>query len=195
MYIRSESDASPSPASPGDLLCPPSYPNCDPSLSAGPALTNIKAEGNPTDTTTDPSNPVVPTNGSTLQPVAEPGPAIPQAALAANIQHIGRRNFVGIVVIAVFVFVGLVLWLSFGKWPRAGVRRLKARFKRGDQLCKDPGGCSRTGQPCAQDEKHEDQTTHSEAPCSPQSVEVEIERLDKHAGKPQKEMIPRVHFA
>ncbi|KAL7285269.1 hypothetical protein ACG7TL_000363 [Trametes sanguinea] len=231
MYIRSDDSNA---ASSGDLLCPPHYPECNPSLSAGPALANINAEGSPATTT----NAFAPTASSTPTPSLLPesaagtaagsGPAIatPQSALAARIQHIGQRNFIGIIVVAVFVFVGLALWLSYGKWPRAGMRRIRARFKRGDKpdqsasarggglgaSCGSPpsaglGTAMRRdrGQPPLQlqlqceSEKHE--VDHAEvensAPCSPRSVEVEVESLGKHAGarEVQRKKVPRVHFA
>ncbi|KAI0361686.1 hypothetical protein OH77DRAFT_1433644 [Trametes cingulata] len=191
MYIRSEADAFS-----GDQLCPPSYPLCEPTLSAGPALPDLSAEGSP---------------ATTSPPVLE---SVPQTALAENIQHIGKRNFVGIIVIAVLVFVGLVLWLSFGQWPRKGMRRIRERLKRGDsKLARSgSGGGAESGfcgsgedaaaRPAndnnnayAQDEKREVGTPRAVAPASPMSMEIEVDSLEKGAGEARAERVPRVHFA
>ncbi|KAI0335332.1 hypothetical protein GY45DRAFT_1333752 [Cubamyces sp. BRFM 1775] len=214
MFIRSETDV---PPAPGDFLCPPSYPECDPTLSAGPALNNINAEGSPVP-------PADSFNSSASATTLTP--AVPQAALAASIQRLGRRNFIGIIVLAVFVFVGLVLWLSFGKWPRAGLQRMRERLGRSNkQLARSGSGGSvhggsedtaaadltsserdgrsppRTilvGQPRLSplNEKDEDQPVHADYPCSPRSMEVEVESLEKRAGPevPRKKGL-HVHFA
>ncbi|KAI9063010.1 hypothetical protein FKP32DRAFT_1676902 [Trametes sanguinea] len=219
MYIRSDDTNAPVAANAGDALCPPHYPACDPSLSAGPALANINAEDTPTTST---GSFTTPTPGLLPESVAGsgPAPAKPQSALAARIQHIGQRNLIGIVVVSVFVCVGLVLWLSYGKWPRAGMRRIRERFRRGDKQAQSASGLGAScgsppvaalrtamrrdrGQPQLQlqceSEKHD--TDHAEfessPPCSPQSVEVEVESLGKHAGarEVQRNKVPRVHFA
>ncbi|KAJ8495829.1 hypothetical protein ONZ51_g1478 [Trametes cubensis] len=203
MFIRSATGA-PSGSTPGDILCPLSYPECDPALSAGPALTNINAESfNPNATAVTPA-------------------AVPQAALAASIQRLGRRNFVGIIVLAVFVFVGLVLWLSFGKWPRAGLRRVRERLGRGNkQLAKSGSGGSVHGGSEAADlasserggpneprtilvgqprlpplnEKEEDKPVHADYPNSPRSMEVEVESLEKRPAEIPRRKGLHVHFA
>ncbi|EIW64725.1 uncharacterized protein TRAVEDRAFT_42141 [Trametes versicolor FP-101664 SS1] len=78
---------------------------------------------------TSPTSAAITTGG--LAPVSEQ----PQVALvgATAVQRIGQRNLIGIIVAAVLVFLGLVLWLSFGRWPRAGMRRIRARLARGDK--------------------------------------------------------------
>ncbi|KAI0374225.1 hypothetical protein BV20DRAFT_491658 [Pilatotrama ljubarskyi] len=194
MYIRSEPDLSP-----GDQLCPPSYPPCEPALSAGPALPDLNAEN----------------SSASTSPTLEPAP---QNALAENIQRIGKQNFVGIVVIAVLVFVGLVLWLSFGQWPRKGMRRFRERLKRGDsRLARSGRGHGGGGGDCgqdvrsgarsaarpangqhdahAQDEKREVGGRRTGSPSSPLSMEIEVDSLEKEAGETQTKRIPRVHFA
>ncbi|KAH9849814.1 hypothetical protein C2E23DRAFT_888032 [Lenzites betulinus] len=123
MFIRSDSATiPPTPESPDAALCPPSYPSCAPSLSAGPALVDTDSSESSPALTTPYSPAATITSSAGAQPEA-------QVALAGSIQHIGKRNFVGIVVIAALVFVGLVLWLSFGKWPRAGARWFRARIQ------------------------------------------------------------------
>ncbi|KAI0825188.1 hypothetical protein BC628DRAFT_299890 [Trametes gibbosa] len=209
MYIRSETPATlPSPESADAQLCPSSYPFCYPTLSAGPALVNAdSSEGSPAPTTTYPTAPDTYMDG--VQPEA-------QATLAGSIQHIGRRNFVGIVVIAVLVIVGLALWLSFGKWPRAGLRWFRARVRGCSGERSHAGGSSeaavghiggehaeRDDDPSAgrtqagvQDEKRcgeADARAGREPPCSP--LEVEVDSLEKCAGETPVRRGLHVHFA
>ncbi|KAL1952004.1 hypothetical protein VTO73DRAFT_1153 [Trametes versicolor] len=124
MYIHSAPTFAARSATDQLAGCPHSYPLCDPSLSAGPALAG---EDDPA-----PSSPTTAaiTTGS-IAPVSSQ----PQVALvgATAVQRIGQRNLIGIIVAAVLVFLGLVLWLSFGRWPRAGMRRIRARLARGDK--------------------------------------------------------------
>ncbi|OJT12970.1 hypothetical protein TRAPUB_10535 [Trametes pubescens] len=165
--------------------CPPSYPLCDPSLSAGPALA---ASGE--------DDPAAITTGG-LAPVPQP-----QAALASTtVQHIGQRNLVGIIVAAVLVFLGLVLWLSFGRWPRAGMRRIRARLARGDaskRAAKSAGGGfgSAPGherdEACVRDDKRGSETGEAGRYCeSPLPAEIEVDGLDKDGGTGPR----HVHFA
>ncbi|KAI0669954.1 hypothetical protein C8Q78DRAFT_1079865 [Trametes maxima] len=179
--------------------CPTTYLLCAPALSAGPALPNLPAQ----DAAQTP---------------------VPQSALAASIQHLGKRNFVGIVVIAVLVFVGLVLWLSFGRWPRDRMRRMRERLKRGDKLPRSgsgmPSNCEeheheqgqghwqgREGRAAAdfgdrvrmnldeRDEKPDAQRgVREDGLCSPRSVEIEVDSLEE-AEEPRPKRVPRVHFA
>ncbi|KAI0651795.1 hypothetical protein C8Q79DRAFT_58384 [Trametes meyenii] len=218
MYIRSETDG----ARPGAANCPTDYPSCAPTLSAGPALPNLPTEDASTSATTSilPLPPMG-TGGGDASNAPAPTP-IPQSALATSIQHIGKRNFVGIVVIAVLVFVGLVLWLSFGRWPRNRMRRVRERLKRGDKLPR-----SASGTPPSQEQEREQAQTQGDwrggraaagfgdrrvnqdeqdekpnARCapegglySPRAVEIEVDSLEKEAGEPRPKRVPRVHFA
>ncbi|KAI0778129.1 hypothetical protein BD413DRAFT_506956 [Trametes elegans] len=218
MYIRAEPDA-PSPA---DVLCPPSYPHCAPSLSAGPALTNVNvnAEGGPAPAHAAPSaTSVVPTlataNTSAPEALGAPAEPAPQSALAAGIARLGKRNFVGIVVLAVLAAAALVLWLSFGKWPRRRMRRLWPSRSRADAVGAPPAGVlgSRDadggaaaaavagedddedeagGRRRALDEKREPGL--AECPRTPESGEVEVDTLEKGPSESWKKT-RHVHFA
>ncbi|KAI0757053.1 hypothetical protein C8Q80DRAFT_1265036 [Daedaleopsis nitida] len=87
-----------------------------------------------TSATTAPTNSVT---TSTLPILATP---LPETALATDIQHFGHRNFVGLLVLGLLALLGLVLWLSFGAWPRRVMRRVRARFSSGSEaLVKDAG--------------------------------------------------------
>ncbi|KAI0639346.1 hypothetical protein C8Q77DRAFT_1204849 [Trametes polyzona] len=149
MYIRSE------PTTPG---CPPDYPLCEPSLSVGPALPDTDTvAADPEDSPASRSSTSIssltlpssssesiflpsltgtagPESTSTADPQLQAADAAAAAAGGTDpIQRLGRRNFIGIVVLSVLVFAGLVLWLSFGRWPRAGFARLGLGRRGGDK--------------------------------------------------------------
>ncbi|RPD82624.1 hypothetical protein L226DRAFT_32808 [Lentinus tigrinus ALCF2SS1-7] len=88
--------------------CPTIYPSCN-LTGPGPALADISAEAS--------ANSALP---GTLTPT-------PQAALATGIQHFGKRNFIGLLVLGLLALAGLVLWITFGAWPQRMIRRLRAR--------------------------------------------------------------------
>ncbi|KAI0801320.1 hypothetical protein C8Q74DRAFT_1364942 [Fomes fomentarius] len=114
--------------------CPRAYPACDPGVGPGPALSPIIANdddgadpGFPPQTTPVPTTAIATatvTGGTALvSPTA-------QSALASDIQHFGKRNFVGLLVLGLLALLGLALWLTFGAWPRRVMQRLRARAER-----------------------------------------------------------------
>lgn len=109
--------------------CPRAYPACDPGVGPGPALSPIVANddggadpGSPPQTTPVPTTATATATGGTAE-----------AALASGIQHFGKRNFVGLLVLGLLALLGLALWLTFGAWPRRIMQRLRvARAERGE---------------------------------------------------------------
>ncbi|OBZ78533.1 Aspartate--tRNA ligase, cytoplasmic [Grifola frondosa] len=105
--------------------CPPGLSPCHPSVGPGPAL-DVD-------------------DGSQA-----PAHLAPLGALASNVAHFGRRNFVGLVVIGVLVVIGLGAWVTFGEWPRRAFRRLAergARWRRGGTESKEPSTAGGEGAP------------------------------------------------
>lgn len=129
MYVRGHDDSGHDLLSYSDL-----YPDCTPSLSkaqcdqlnhAPPALANSDKAATSQNSSTS-------THWTTTR-VAPPAPALASVkpdVIATDITRFGQRNFIGVVVLAVLVFLGLVLWMTFGQWPKRKVAQLRERFAR-----------------------------------------------------------------
>ena len=173
------------------------------------------------------------TNTDTLTPT-------PQTALATSIQHFGKQNFVGLLVLGLLALAGLVLWVTFGAWPQRMIRRLRARAascnialksggtakegesegRRGADLGRDAaaeeaevgaqgahvhGPEHESREPSESEEgKVQSRSSADEdgAPGSPQSLEMEVESLEKGTGggggavgEAKGRTLPRVRFA
>ncbi|KAI0724483.1 hypothetical protein C8T65DRAFT_734104 [Cerioporus squamosus] len=194
----SASDSSPSHP------CPPTYPLCNPQVGPGPALVPIANADSSRNSAH--SSGASSTGTGTLTPT-------PQAALASSIQHFGKRNFVGLLVLGLLALAGLVLWCTFGAWPQRMMRRIRARVaNKGDaaKAGRDGDSEGRRGADLdrdqSQDAAHEPHESEEDkvqpaseegAPSSPQSLELEMEGLGKGTVEEEakKRTLPRVRFA
>lgn len=129
MYVRGHDDSGHDLLSYSDL-----YPDCTLSMSEAqceelnhvpPALADSGKAATSQNTGTT-------THWNTTR-VAPPAPALTSAkpdVIAADIMRFGQRNLIGVVVLAVLVFLGLVLWMTFGKWPKRKMAQLWERLAR-----------------------------------------------------------------
>ncbi|TFK87783.1 hypothetical protein K466DRAFT_599206 [Polyporus arcularius HHB13444] len=182
--------------------CPPAYPSCNPAVGPGPALMPIANADSSSGSSAHSSA------GSTGLLTPEP-----QAALAASIQHFGKQNFVGLLVLGLLVFAGLVLWCTFGAWPRRMMRRLRARVankgdvakhgrdgdsegRRGADLDRDQSQDAACEPSESEDDKFQSASEEG-ALSSPESLEMEVKSLDKGTGgeEAKRRTLPRVRFA
>ncbi|KAI0735224.1 hypothetical protein C8Q76DRAFT_791794 [Earliella scabrosa] len=200
--------------------CPDTYPSCDPTGGPGPAL--IPLANNDAGPATVPvatsASPY--SDGDTTTPTTTTLTPIPEAALAADIQHFGKRNFVGLLVLGLLALLGLALWLTFGAWPRRMMRKVRARYSakrgegEGESETKGEGNAGahaegrRSGQAAhleadgarahASRERSEEKIetpTDSNPPSSQPSLELEVEGLGKDSDETKKRTLPRVRFA
>ncbi len=137
----------------------------------------------------------------------------PQAALATSIQHFGKQNFVGLLVLGLLAFAGLVLWCTFGAWPGRMMRRLRARVANKGDAAKDGRDGDSEGRrgadldrdqsqdaACEPSESEDDKfqsASEEGALSSPESLEMEVKSLDKGTGgeEAKRRTLPRVRFA
>ena len=198
--------------------CPDTYPSCDPTGGPGPAL--IPLANNDAGPATVPvatsASPY--TDSDTTTPTTTTLTPIPEAALAADIQHFGKRNFVGLLVLGLLALLGLALWLTFGAWPRRMMRKVRARYsaKRGEGESETKGegnaGAHAEGRRSGQaahleadgarahasrepSEEKIETPTDSNPPSSQPSLELEVEGLGKDSDETKKRTLPRVRFA
>ncbi|PIL32020.1 hypothetical protein GSI_06724 [Ganoderma sinense ZZ0214-1] len=122
MYVRGYDDSNHDLLSYSDL-----YPDCPSSMTAAQCNELNHAPPSFADKPTGSPNITVHWNTTRVAPPAPHASAKPDV-IAADITRFGQRNFIGVVVLAVLVFLGLVLWLAFGKWPKRKMAQLRERL-------------------------------------------------------------------
>ena len=99
------------------------YPECQPpDAHCPPQPSRVAAPQHASAIVPSPPHPA-PTSGGGAKPAAA-------EAFTDNITRFGQRNFIGLIVLGVLVFVGLVLWMTFGMWPKKALTRVRERLAR-----------------------------------------------------------------
>lgn len=122
MYVRGYDDSKHDLLSYSDL-----YPDCPSSMTAAQCEELNHAPPSFEDKSAGSPNITAHWNATRVAPPAPHTSAKPDV-IAADITHFGQRNFIGVVVLAVLVFLGLILWLTFGKWPKRKMAQLRERL-------------------------------------------------------------------
>ncbi|EJF66646.1 hypothetical protein DICSQDRAFT_123258 [Dichomitus squalens LYAD-421 SS1] len=136
------------------------YPSCQPPAAHCSDVNHQPARAQSVTALSSPPHPT---------PTLAGGRPATQEAFSDDITRFGRRNFIGFVVLGVLVFVGLVLWMTFGMWPRRALSRLRERLarkrgrrERGGSTDKEGGNGSVT----RAQELERDRCSESAAECS-----------------------------
>lgn len=122
MYVRGYDDSKHDLLSYSDL-----YPDCPSSMTAAQCEELNHAPPSLADNSA--ASPNTTAHWNTTR-VAAPAPhaSMKPDVIAVDITRFGQRNFIGVVVLAVLVFLGLILWLTFGKWPKRKMAQLRERL-------------------------------------------------------------------
>ncbi|KAI1797827.1 hypothetical protein LXA43DRAFT_1088894 [Ganoderma leucocontextum] len=178
MYVRGYDDSKHDLLSYSDIYpdCTSPIAECEQRSHAPPALAD-KAAASQNDTHQNATRVTAPAAHASIQP----------DVVAADITHFGQRNFIGVVVLIVLVVLGLILWITFGKWPKRKMAQLRERLARRRGRGYSMTDAQSTEQ--VQVELVRDQRSHSRS-----SAEYAKESLDRDRGSVEKvQRQPKAH--